>query len=77
MTKQQKLLLKNAVRDHKNIFVVGGTGTGKTTLTNAILKEMTDILPEERFVIIEDTAELQCAAPNTVTFRAIEYVDMT
>ncbi|EJF76255.1 P-type conjugative transfer ATPase TrbB [Bartonella alsatica] len=77
ITPHQKLLLSAAVKDHKNILVVGGTGTGKTTLTNAILKEMTDTFPEERFVIIEDTAELQCAAPNTVTFRAVEYIDMT
>ncbi|UTO27657.1 P-type conjugative transfer ATPase TrbB [Bartonella harrusi] len=77
LTPHQKSLLSNAVKDHKNILVVGGTGTGKTTLTNAILKEMTDTFPEERFVIIEDTAELQCSAPNTVTFRAVEYIDMT
>ncbi|AQX26189.1 P-type conjugative transfer ATPase TrbB [Bartonella sp. Raccoon60] len=77
LTPQQRLLLKCAVKNHKNILVVGGTGTGKTTLTNAILKEITDTFPEERFVIIEDTAELQCAAPNTVTFRAVEYIDMT
>ncbi|GAA5098170.1 P-type conjugative transfer ATPase TrbB [Bartonella acomydis] len=77
ITPHQKSLLSDAVKNHKNILVVGGTGTGKTTLTNAILKEMTDICPEERFVIIEDTAELQCAAPNTVAFRAVEYIDMT
>ncbi|WP_273788582.1 P-type conjugative transfer ATPase TrbB [Bartonella grahamii] len=77
ITPHQRSLLNVAVKDHKNILVVGGTGTGKTTLTNAILKEMTDTFPEERFVIIEDTAELQCAAPNTVTFRAVEYIDMT
>lgn len=77
ITPHQKSVLSDAVKNHKNILVVGGTGTGKTTLTNAILKEMTDTCPEERFVIIEDTAELQCAAPNTVIFRAVEYIDMT
>nr|CDP79677.1 VirB11 protein [Bartonella schoenbuchensis] len=77
MSFHQRVVLRNAVQDHKNILVVGGTGTGKTTLTNAILKEMTDIFPQERFVIIEDTAELQCAAPNKVVFRAVDNINMT
>lgn len=56
---------------HKgNILVVGGTGSGKTTLTNAILEAMARLTPEDRIVIIEDTAELQCSASNKVILRA-------
>lgn len=53
-----------AVTARANILVAGGTSTGKTTLTNALLAEGAD-----RVVIIEDTRELQCAAPNLVAVR--------
>lgn len=49
---------------------VGRTGTGKTTLTNAILKKITDTGPEEHFVIIKDTAEFQCAAPSSIVISS-------
>ena len=50
-----------------NILVAGGTSTGKTTLTNALLAEVAKT--QDRVVIIEDTRELQCAAPNLVAMR--------
>ncbi|TIX61033.1 MAG: P-type conjugative transfer ATPase TrbB, partial [Mesorhizobium sp.] len=50
-----------------NILVAGGTSTGKTTLTNALLAEVAK--GADRVVIIEDTRELQCAAPNLVAMR--------
>jgi P-type conjugative transfer ATPase TrbB len=69
--------IARGVRQRKNILVVGGTGSGKTTLTNAIIRHMADVAPEDRLAIIEDTGELQCTAPNIVTMRAVEHVDMT
>lgn len=57
-------LLLTAVKKHKNIFVIGSTGSGKTTLVNALIDSATKLTPEDRFVIIEDTGEIQCAAPN-------------
>ena len=57
-------------------LVVGGTGTGKTTLTNAIIDHMAETVPDDRLVIIEDTAEIQCRSPNAVILRATEYADM-
>lgn len=76
MTINQAEVIKQAVVDKKNILVVGGTGTGKTTLTNAIIDYMAEVVPEDRLVIIEDTAEIQCRSPNKVILRADSNVDM-
>ncbi len=59
--------LAAAVSARKNILVAGGTSTGKTTLTNALLAEVAT--STDRVVLIEDTRELQCAAPNLVSLR--------
>lgn len=63
-TKRQAEALLDAVEAKSNIVVAGGTGSGKTTLLNALLAE--SAFHEARVVILEDTAELQCAAPNCV-----------
>ncbi|WP_337180258.1 P-type conjugative transfer ATPase TrbB [Sphingopyxis granuli] len=60
-------IFRCAVAERKNILVAGGTGTGKTTLTNALLAEVAKT--SDRIVLIEDTRELQCAAPNLVAMR--------
>ena len=67
MSAVQAELLKSAVRERKNILVAGGTSTGKTTLVNALLAEIAKT--NDRIVLIEDTRELQCAAPNLVALR--------
>lgn len=59
--------LRKAVAERRNILVAGGTSTGKTTLTNALLAEVAKT--DDRVVLIEDTRELQCAAPNLVALR--------
>ena len=59
--------LRQGVSSRRNILVAGGTGTGKTTLTNALLAEVAKT--SDRVVLIEDTRELQCAAPNLVAMR--------
>jgi type IV secretion system protein VirB11 len=59
--------LRNAVQARKNILVAGGTSSGKTTLTNALLAEVAKTA--DRVVLIEDTRELQCKAPNLVSLR--------
>jgi len=63
----QSELLKRAVHDRKNILVAGGTSSGKTTFANALLAEMAT--RDERVIVIEDTRELQCAAPDCVSLR--------
>ncbi len=67
MNSAQAEVLRTAIASHKNILVAGGTSTGKTTLTNALLAEVAK--SADRVVIIEDTRELQCAAPNLVAMR--------
>jgi len=77
MTLEQCEAIKDAVKLRRNILVVGGTGTGKTTLTNAIINHMAKAAPQDRIAIIEDTGELQCSADNAVLMRAVDHVDMT
>jgi type IV secretion system protein VirB11 len=60
-------LLSLAVVERRNILVAGGTSSGKTTLANALLAELA--ARDERVILIEDTRELQCAAPDTVALR--------
>lgn len=67
MTKDQAADLAQAVVGRRNILVAGGTSTGKTTLANALLVEVAK--SSDRVVLIEDTRELQCAAPNLVALR--------
>ncbi|WP_211315436.1 P-type conjugative transfer ATPase TrbB [Roseicyclus mahoneyensis] len=67
MTEAQASALRDGVAARANILVAGGTSTGKTTLTNALLAEVAQTA--DRVVIIEDTRELQCAAPNLVALR--------
>lgn len=67
MTSDQAAALRSAVAARQNILVAGGTSTGKTTLTNALLAEVAK--SADRVVLIEDTRELQCAALNLVALR--------
>ena len=67
----------HAIVEKKNILVVGGTGSGKTTLVNAIIHSMATLCPEDRPTILEDTRELQCASRNLVQLKTSEYKDMS
>lgn len=67
MTTDQARLLERAIHDRKNILVAGGTSSGKTTLVNALLAEVAKT--GDRVILVEDTRELQCAAPNLVALR--------
>jgi type IV secretion system protein TrbB len=53
------------LKKRTNIVVSGSTGSGKTTFTNAIIRKMAELTPDERFYIIEDVPELQCSAKRT------------
>ena len=73
----QKAVIEAAIAARQNILVSGGTGTGKTTLANAMLNCIAQVSPDHRLVIIEDTRELQCTAANTVFLRTSDNTDMT
>ncbi|MBU2598079.1 MAG: Flp pilus assembly complex ATPase component TadA [Actinobacteria bacterium] len=69
MTKDEMNYLINSIRDRKNVLISGGTETGKTTLANAILKEVPE---KERLSIIEDTPELKLKRKNVDYLRVRE-----
>jgi len=76
MTESQAGLIANAISKRLNIVVAGGTGSGKTTLANAVIAEIVRQAPEHRLVILEDTAEIQCAAENAVSLHTSDTADM-
>jgi pilus assembly protein CpaF len=59
--------LRESVEQRQNILISGGTGSGKTTMLNA-LASFIDL--EERIVLIEDTSEIQIVLENLVEFEA-------
>lgn len=77
MTQDQSDAIAAGVRNRKNILVVGGTGSGKTTLTNAIIRHMADVAPQDRVAVIEDTRELQVTTENAISMRSVDHVSMT
>ena len=73
---QQRELIDRAISDRMNIIISGGTGSGKTTLTNAIIQGITQTHPADRIVTIEDTYEIQCSAENAVQLHSTNVVSM-
>lgn len=56
--------LRQAVLHGKNIVVAGATGSGKTTVLNALTDQVAQLCPTHRVLILEDTEEIQCSVPN-------------
>lgn len=68
-------VIREAIRGHKNILVVGGTGAGKTTVANAILEEIGVLTPSDRVLVIEDTQELLLDSANSLSMLATTEFD--
>ncbi len=75
MTGEQADALRAAIHAKRNILIIGGTGSGKTTLANALLAEVADL--GDRVLILEDTRELRCSAPDIVALRTSTYIPMS
>jgi len=69
-------VIRAAIRARKNILIVGSTGSGKTTLVNALLDSLSQLTPNDRVISIEDTTELQCPVENYLDLRAVGGVTM-
>lgn len=76
MPESIKNVLHEAVTKHKNILVIGGTGSGKTTLVNGIIHAMDTLCPDDRHIVVEDARELQSASRNIVFLRTTDFVNM-
>ena len=74
MTPYQKDSIIDAVKTRKNIIAAGGTKSGKTTLLNAILEEISKT--GDRVISIEDMPELQCTAENYLSLRTSSHASM-
>lgn len=81
MTKAQLEAIERAVIDwndvykpKKNILIAGSTGSGKTTLANAVIGCISETTPEDRLLILEDTREIRCRSRNHVSLKAIKGV---
>jgi type IV secretion system protein VirB11 len=72
LTEAQRGVIVEAVHERRNILVVGGTKSGKTTLTNAIIDEVRDL--GQRVATIEKVLELQIRAKEWHSYRVIEGV---
>jgi type IV secretion system protein TrbB len=78
MTAAQLEVFRQSVRERRNILIAGGTASGKTTLANALMREIVAAGdPAERIVILEDTRELQCEARNAVQLHTGDVADLT
>jgi len=76
MTPAIAMRIRDAVMNRENIIVAGGTGSGKTTLSNAVIGELVTLAPHHRLVIIEDTPEIQCLQKNYTSLRTSDNVTM-
>lgn len=74
ITEHHKELIKKALIDKKNILIVGGTSSGKTTFANACLNELKNL--QDRIVILEDTPELICEVDDLVELTTTQTVTM-
>lgn len=74
LNKEQYDSIIKGINNKANFLIVGATGSGKTTLTNALLKKVSELYPDQRLIIIEDTMEIQCEADDHVVLRVRDHI---
>ena len=62
LSKERCELIVEYIKNKKNIIIAGSTGSGKTTLTNALIQKKCEFFPNDRYFIVQDVSELQCYA---------------
>ena len=71
-------LVSDAVARKESVVLAGVTGSGKTTLAAALLNEMVERSDAtDRYVVLEDTREIQCRAENVLFLRSNDQIDLT
>jgi len=70
-------MITTAIESRQNILIAGPTGSGKTTLCNAVLNRIVDTFPNERLIVLEDTAELMIQATDTLQLQTTSQIGMT
>ena len=68
--------IRAAIDERLNILVVGGMASGKTTFANALLGEISERTPSHRVILLQDTRELRCMAPNFLDLRTTPSVSL-
>ena len=76
MTNEMAKILRAALQGRKNILVSGGTGSGKTTLTTALLQELSAVAPDDRVVVMEDTSEISLSLDDVIYLKTTEVASM-
>ena len=77
LSRKQAAYLTQAIIQRKNILVSGGPGSGKTTLTNALLQKMAVVATQgTRVLLLEQVAELECQVANCKRLLTADKVDL-
>ena len=77
LTVGYRSVLREAVRSRWNVVVCGWMNSGKTTFARSLLREVAEVCPRDRLVVLEDTPELRSESPNTCLMRKPERWDLT
>jgi type IV secretion system protein VirB11 len=72
----REIVIRNAITSRLIVVISGGSELGKTTLANAVIAEIVETAPDDRILLIlEDTAEMQCAAENAVALHTSDAIE--